>query len=72
MKRITVSFVRADYIGYDDTVTARTVIGSDKHMALIQSAMLLLLNRRLWDEMTDAQWDTLHAEISEMIYYAQS
>lgn len=65
-QRVTVSFERDDYATLDDTNVIPLGL-TQYEGALAMSALSVLLNRDVWEDMTDAQWDTLSSRISELL-----
>lgn len=64
--RATLSFDSGFLSGLDDTVLLPSGLTAYEQAILMQ-VLPVLLNRKYWQTMTDAQWDTLSAKISESI-----
>lgn len=64
--RVTVSFDRAYLAGLDDT-TQNVTTFTELETGIALQCLLLLKNRYLWDEMTNAEWDDLDGQISATI-----
>ena len=64
-------FDRSDYTAFDNT-TNTAINFTEREAAYLLSLTDLLTLRDAWDTMTDAEWDTLESEISDMLERIQS
>ena len=64
-------FDQSDYTAFDDTSTAAINL-TEREAAYLLSLTDLLTIREAWDTMTDAEWDTLESELSDLIERIQS
>jgi len=63
--RVNVAFDSADYAAFTGGTIGFSL--SEKQCALILSLLPLMLDRSLWQPMTDAEWDDLEEYISALI-----
>jgi len=64
--RVVVSFVRDDYSGLDDIQVVPLGL-TQYEGALAMSALSVLLERSVWDEMSDSEWDSLSGAIAQLL-----
>lgn len=64
--RISVTLKREWFASMDNT-TPVSVTLTEKQAQLLVSVSFMLKSRRLWDSMTDAQWDELQAVVADAI-----
>ena len=61
-------YIEFDRTSYDVFVGGSIAIPiSERQAAFIQSTLWYMTDRRSWDEMTDSQWESLEAEIAEIL-----
>lgn len=64
--RQTVSF-DSSYLSGLDNVTANPTTLTDYQVCMLLQCALLLLQRNLWQDMTDSQWQSLKYEIAAVL-----
>lgn len=68
--RLTVSCDSSYLTGIDNTIPIDTTLTSYQASMLLQVA-LLLLNRAVWQDMSNTDWDNLQAQIADTIEQIQ-
>lgn len=63
--RTLVSFNESDFSGYTEGSISIPI--TEKQGALLSSALLLLIRRDAWQDMTDEEWDTLESYLSSLL-----
>lgn len=71
MYKIPVSFDSTYLVGLDDT-TPVTMPATEYELEMMLQALLMLNDRRLWQDMSDNDWNNLQAKIAVVLEKVQT